>query len=76
MPPEVVDPPPSSLPIGKRLRELLLALTYGLTSPDSIHLFRAIVGGGRQNAGVETFIAGCGPSTAPGRDHTAFGGKI
>ena len=41
--PKVVQPPPSSLPISKRLRELLLALTDGVTSPDSIHLYRAIV---------------------------------
>jgi TetR/AcrR family transcriptional repressor of mexJK operon len=41
--PEVVEPPPSSLPAGERLRELLLAFTDGVTNSDSIHLYRAIV---------------------------------
>ncbi|HUC67766.1 MAG TPA: TetR/AcrR family transcriptional regulator [Stellaceae bacterium] len=41
--PEVVDPPPSSLPTGDRLRKLLLAFTDGVASSDSIHLYRAIV---------------------------------
>ena len=41
--PEVVEPPPCSLPAGERLRELLLAFTDGLANSDSIHLYRAIV---------------------------------
>ena len=41
--PEVVEPPPSSLPAGERLRELLLALTDGVTNSESIQLYRAIV---------------------------------
>ena len=41
--PEVVEPPPSSLPAGERLRELLLAFTDGVANSDSIHLYRAIV---------------------------------
>ena len=41
--PETVDPPPSSLPAGERLRQLLLAFTLGVSSSDSINLYRAIV---------------------------------
>ncbi len=41
--PEVVEPPPSSLPVGERLRELLLGFTDGAANSDSIHLYRAIV---------------------------------
>ena len=41
--PEVVAPPPNSLPPGERLRELLLAFTDGVADSDSIHLYRAIV---------------------------------
>jgi TetR/AcrR family transcriptional regulator, mexJK operon transcriptional repressor len=41
--PEVVEPPPSSLPAAERLRELLLAFTDGVAGSDSVHLYRAIV---------------------------------
>lgn len=40
---EVVEPPPSSLPTGERLRALLVAFTAGVAAADSIHLYRAIV---------------------------------
>src|SRR5271154_2380195 len=41
--PEVVQPPPSSLSIHERLRELLLAFAAGVAEPDSVRLYRAIV---------------------------------
>ncbi|MGO4562679.1 TetR/AcrR family transcriptional regulator [Rhizobiales bacterium 3FA27D7] len=41
--PEVVRPPTRPLPAAQRLRELLLAFVTGVTSPDSIRLYRAIV---------------------------------
>jgi AcrR family transcriptional regulator len=41
--PEVVRPPAKPLPAVRRLRELLLAFVTGVTSPDSIRLYRAIV---------------------------------
>jgi AcrR family transcriptional regulator len=41
--PEVVEPPPSSLPVSERLRDLLLAFTDGVAGTDSINLYRAIV---------------------------------
>src|SRR6266481_1951833 len=41
--PEVVEPPPSSLPTSERLRDLLLAFTDGVAATDSISLYRAIV---------------------------------
>src|SRR3954453_606464 len=41
--PVVVEPPPSSLPDTKRLRDLLLAFTEDLDSTDSVRLYRAIV---------------------------------
>jgi AcrR family transcriptional regulator len=41
--PEVVEPPPSSLPAGERVRALLLAFTDGVSGPDSLRLYRAVV---------------------------------
>lgn len=41
--PAVLQPPPSSLPLQERLRELLLTFTAGVASPDSVRLYRAII---------------------------------
>jgi TetR/AcrR family transcriptional repressor of mexJK operon len=41
--PEVLQPPPSSLPARERLRELLLTFAAGVAGADSVRLYRAIV---------------------------------
>src|SRR5690242_10111098 len=41
--PEVLQPPPRSMPAHKRLRELLVTFAAGVASPDSVRLYRAIV---------------------------------
>src|ERR1700730_4655275 len=41
--PEVLQPPPSSLAGGQRLRELLLTFVTGVASAESVRLYRAIV---------------------------------
>jgi TetR/AcrR family transcriptional repressor of mexJK operon len=41
--PEVLEPPPSTLPANARLRALLVTFAAGVASPDSVRLYRAIV---------------------------------
>jgi TetR/AcrR family transcriptional repressor of mexJK operon len=59
--PEVLQPPPSSLPAGERLRELLLALTDGVAGPDSIRLYRAIVAEADRMPGLGRLFWEAGP---------------
>jgi AcrR family transcriptional regulator len=59
--PEVVEPPPSSLPIVERLRQLLLAFTDGVASPDSIHLYRAVVAEADRMPGLGRLFWQAGP---------------
>ena len=59
--PEVVEPPPSSLPVGERLRQLLLAFTDGVANSDSIHLYRAIVAEAGRMPGLGHLFWEAGP---------------
>lgn len=59
--PEVVRPPTRSLPIGQRLRELLLAFAAGVTSPDSVRLYRAIVAEADRMPGLGRLFWEAGP---------------
>jgi len=58
---EVVEPPPSSLPAGERLRELLVAFTDGVANSDSIHLYRAIVAEAGRMPGLGHLFWEAGP---------------
>lgn len=59
--PEVVRPPAKSLPAGQRLHELLLAFVTGVTSPDSLRLYRAIVAEAERMPGVGRLFWEAGP---------------
>ena len=59
--PEVVQPQSSPQPVGERLRELLLAFTAGVASPDSVHLYRAIVAEADRMPGLGRLFWEAGP---------------
>ena len=59
--PEVLQPPPRSLPAGKRLRELLLTFAVGVAAPDSVRLYRAIVAEADRTPGLGRLFWEAGP---------------
>jgi AcrR family transcriptional regulator len=59
--PEVVRPPAGSLPAAQRLRDLLLAFVAGVTSPDSVRLYRAIVAEAERMPGLGRLFWEAGP---------------
>jgi AcrR family transcriptional regulator len=59
--PEVVRPPTKSLPAAQRLRELLLAFVAGVTSPNSVRLYRAIVAEAERMPGLGRLFWETGP---------------
>lgn len=59
--PDVVQPPPSSLPAAERLRALLVAFAAGVASPDSVRLYRAIVAEADRMPGVGRLFWEAGP---------------
>jgi AcrR family transcriptional regulator len=59
--PEVIRPPAISLPAGRRLRELLLTFVTGVTSPESIRLYRAIVAEADRMPGLGHLFWEAGP---------------
>jgi AcrR family transcriptional regulator len=59
--PEVVRPPTRFLPAGQRLRELLLTFVAGVTSPDSVRLYRAIVAEAERMPGLGRLFWEAGP---------------
>ncbi len=59
--PEVVQPPPGSLPAGEQLRELLLAFAAGVTTPDSVRLYRALVAEADRMPGLGRLFWEAGP---------------
>ena len=59
--PEVVEPRRSSLPTFERLRELLLAFTDGVSHPDSIRLYRAVVAEADRMPGLGRLFWEAGP---------------
>jgi TetR/AcrR family transcriptional regulator, mexJK operon transcriptional repressor len=59
--PEVLEPPPKSLPAGERLRELLLAFTAGVASPETVRLYRAIVAEADRAPGLGRLFWEAGP---------------
>jgi AcrR family transcriptional regulator len=59
--PDVIQPPPSSLPVGERLRELLLAFAAGVAAPDSVRLYRAIVAEAERMPGLGRLFWDAGP---------------
>ncbi|QDB99457.1 TetR/AcrR family transcriptional regulator [Mesorhizobium sp. 8] len=59
--PEVVRPPPRLLPAGQRLRELLLTFVAGVTRPDSVRLYRAIVAEAERMPGLGRLFWEAGP---------------
>ncbi|MGN6144543.1 MAG: TetR/AcrR family transcriptional regulator [Mesorhizobium sp.] len=59
--PEVVRPPTRPLPAAQRIRELLLAFVAGVTSPDSVRLYRAIVAEAERMPGLGHLFWEAGP---------------
>jgi hypothetical protein len=59
--PEVVQPPPRSLPLGERLRELLLAFAAGVASPESVRLYRGVVAEADRMPGLGRLFWEAGP---------------
>ncbi len=59
--PDVIQPPPSALPVGERLRELLLTFAAGVASPDSIRLYRAVVAEAERMPGLGRLFWEAGP---------------
>ena len=59
--PEVVRPPTGSLPVGQRLRQLLLTFAAGVANPDSIRLYRAIVAEADRMPGLGRLFWEAGP---------------
>jgi AcrR family transcriptional regulator len=59
--PEVVRPPPRSLPARDRLRDLLLAFAAGVAGPDSVRLYRAIVAEADRMPGLGRLFWDAGP---------------
>ena len=59
--PEVVQPPPSSLPARERLRELLLTFAAGVSGLDSVRLYRAIVAEADRMPGLGRLFWEAGP---------------
>lgn len=59
--PEVLQPPPRSLPAGERLRELLLTFAVGVAAPDSVRLYRAIVAEADRTPGLGRLFWEAGP---------------
>jgi len=59
--PEVIQPPPSSLPAAERLRALLLAFTEGVAGSDSIRLYRAVVSEADRMPGLGRLFWEAGP---------------
>jgi AcrR family transcriptional regulator len=59
--PEVVRPPTKSLPAAQRLRDLLLTFVTGVTSPDSVRLYRAIVAEADRMPGLGHLFWEAGP---------------
>jgi AcrR family transcriptional regulator len=59
--PEVVRPPTSSLPAKQRVRELLLTFVAGVTNPDGVRLYRAIVAEADRMPGLGRLFWEAGP---------------
>lgn len=59
--PDVVQLPPSPLPATERVRELLLAFTAGVTGPDSVGLYRAVVSEADRMPGLGRLFWEAGP---------------
>jgi TetR/AcrR family transcriptional repressor of mexJK operon len=59
--PEVLQPPPSSLPARERLRELLLTFAAGVAGADSVRLYRAIVAEADRMPGLGRLFWEAGP---------------
>lgn len=59
--PEVLQPPPRSLPARERLRAVLLTLAAGVAGPDSIRLYRAIVAEADRMPGLGRLFWKAGP---------------
>lgn len=59
--PQVLQPPPSSLPALERLRELLLTFAAGVAGSDSVRLYRAIVAETDRMPGLGRLFWDAGP---------------
>jgi TetR/AcrR family transcriptional regulator, mexJK operon transcriptional repressor len=59
--PEVLQPPPTSLSVPERLRELLITFAAGITGPDSVRLYRAIVAEADRMPGLGRLFWETGP---------------
>lgn len=59
--PDVVEPAPSSRPFIDRVRDLLLAFTAGVASPDNVRLYRAIVAEAERTPGLGQLFWEAGP---------------
>jgi TetR/AcrR family transcriptional repressor of mexJK operon len=59
--PEVLQPPPRSLPVVERLRELLLTFAAGVAAPDSVRLYRAIIAEADRAPGLGRLFWEAGP---------------
>ena len=59
--PEVVQPPPRSLPARERLRDLLLTFAAGVASLESVRLYRAVVAEADRMPGLGRLFWEAGP---------------
>jgi TetR/AcrR family transcriptional repressor of mexJK operon len=59
--PEVLQPAPKSLPARERLRQLLLTFAAGVTGPDSVRFYRAIVAEAGRTPGLGRLFWEAGP---------------